>query len=351
MLYGCEMMENMTQEEQVFDLLDQRLVQALMVDGRAAFSRIAAVLGTTDQTVIRRYRRLRGAGLLRVLGLPEGERVGLYESRLRIQCVPGAAVAIAEALARRPDTGWVKIFSGGTEVGCLVSSRTREDHEALLLRKLPRTRQVTGVTAQTMLHEYTSSATRSFGRDGLTPEQIAALRPGPVEGEGEGEGGEDTVRLDDADHAMLAVLARDGRAGYPELAAAAGRSESTVRRRIEYLRGSGAISFDVEVHSVHLGFGLEAGISATVAPSELAAVGRALAEHPQVPFAAAVTGTANLAATVLCRDQRDLYRYMTEGIGSLTAVHRLEVLPVLRQVKRAGLLSDGNRLYDAPVTP
>ncbi|MBF6044587.1 AsnC family transcriptional regulator [Streptomyces sp. NRRL B-1677] len=339
----------MNDEDRVFDLLDRRIVQALMVDGRAAFSRIAAVLGTTDQTVIRRYRRLRGAGLLRVLGLPEGERVGLYESRLRIQCVPGAAVAIAEALARRPDTGWVKIFSGGTEVGCLVSSRTREDHEALLLRKLPRTQQVTGVTAQTMLHDYTAGGTRWFARDGLTPEQIAELTPASVPAPVDGEGGEaeDIVRLDDADHAMLAVLARDGRAGYPELAAAAGRSESTVRRRIEYLRGSGALSFDVEVHSVHLGFGIEAGISATVAPSELAAVGRALAGHPQVPFAAAVTGSANLAATVLCRDQRDLYRYMTEGIGALTAVHRLEVLPVLRQVKRAGLLSDGSRLYDA----
>ncbi|MGK5546599.1 Lrp/AsnC family transcriptional regulator [Streptomyces sp. URMC 127] len=337
----------MTDQEQVFDPLDRQLVQALMVDGRAAFSRIAAVLGTTDQTVIRRYRRLRGAGLLRVLGLPEGERVGLYESRLRIQCVPGAAVAIAEALARRPDTGWVKIFSGGTEVGCLVSSRTREDHEALLLRKLPRTQQVTGVAAQTMLHEYTGSSNRWAGRDGLAPEQIAALQPVYGDGAG-GEGGEDIVRLDAADDAMLAVLARDGRAGYPELAKAAGRSESTVRRRIEYLRGSGALSFDVEVHSAHLGFGMEAGISATVAPSELAAVGRALAEHPQVPFVAAVTGAANLVATVLCRDQRDLYRYMTEGIGRLTAVHRLEVLPVLRQVKRAGLLSDGNRLFDAP---
>ncbi|MGK5730769.1 Lrp/AsnC family transcriptional regulator [Streptomyces sp. URMC 124] len=342
----------MMDDGRMFDPLDRQLVHALMIDGRAAFSRIAAVLGVTDQTVIRRYRRLRGAGLLRVLGLPEGERVGLYESRLRIQCVPGAAVDIAEALARRPDTGWVKIYSGGTEVGCLVSSRTREDHEALLLRKLPRTRQVTGVTAQTMLHEYTGGTDRWFGKDGLTAEQVAALDPAPggarrADADAD-EDEDDVIRLEDADHAMLAVLARDGRAGYPELAAAAGRSESTVRRRIEYLRGKGAISFDVEIHSVHLGYPIEAGISATVAPSELAAVGRTLARHPQVPFAAAVTGAANLAATVLCRDQRDLYRYMTEGIGALTAVHLLEVLPVLRQVKRAGLLSDGNRLFDAP---
>ncbi len=333
-------MESM--DDQGFDRLDRQLVQVLMIDGRAAFSRLAAVLGTTDQTVIRRYRRLRGAGLLRVLGLPVGDRVGLYESRLRIQCVPGAAPAIADALARRPDTGWVKIFSGGTEVGCLVSSRTWEDHEALLLRKLPRTQHVTGVSAQSMLHRYTGGADRRLCLTELSEEQIEALEPPPVSTD------EDTVRLDDWDHAMLAVLARDGRAGYPELAKATGRSESTVRRRVEHLRRSGALAFDVEVLPVHLGYRTEAALAATVAPSDLAEIGRALAGHPQVPFVAATTGAANLAASVLCRDQRDLYTYMTEGIGALKAVRRLEVLPVLRHVKRAGLLSDGSRLFDAP---
>ncbi|MEU7103870.1 AsnC family transcriptional regulator [Streptomyces sp. NPDC046215] len=324
-----------------FDLLDRQLVQALMIDGRAAFSRLAAVLDTTDQTVIRRYRRLRGAGLLRVLGLPVGERVGLFESRLRIQCVPGSAVAIAEALAHRPDTGWVKIFSGGSEVGCMVSSRTSEDHEALLLRKLPRTQQVTGVSAQSLLHQYAASSGHWMGPAELDEQQIRALQP-PASSQ------EDTIRLDDSDHAMLSVLARDGRAGYPELAKATGRSESTVRRRLEYLRGSGALSFEVEILPVHLGFRTEATLAVTVAPGDLAEVGRALADHPQVPFVAATTGASNLAATVLCQDQRALYTYMTEGIGAIGAVHQLEVLPVLRHVKRAGLLSDGSRLFDPP---
>ncbi|MEV4436519.1 AsnC family transcriptional regulator [Streptomyces sp. NPDC049585] len=337
-------------DSDAFDPLDRRLAHALMIDGRAAFSRIAAVLGTTDQTVIRRYRRLRGAGLLRVLGLPVAERVGLLESRLRIQCAPGAALAIAESLARRPDTGWVKIFSGGTEVGCLVASRTREDHEALLLRKLPRTHRVIGVSAQSMLHRFSAEPVRWLGADGLDEKQIEALTPPPPEaGEPGGDGEDGVVRLDAQDHALLAVLARDGRTGYPELARATGRSESTVRRRLEQLRRTGALEFDVEVLPRHLGYQTEAGLYATVAPGDLAAAGRALAEHPQVPFAAATTGAANLAATVLCRDERDLYRYMTEGIGGLHSVHRLEVLPVLRHVKRAGLLSDGNRLYEPPL--
>ncbi|MEV4440363.1 AsnC family transcriptional regulator [Streptomyces sp. NPDC049577] len=330
-------------DHELFDLLDRQLVHALMVDGRAAFSRIATVLGTTDQTVIRRYRRLRGAGLVRVLGLPVGDRVGLFESRLRIQCAPGAAVGIAEALARRPDTGWVKIFAGGTEVGCLVASRTREDHEALLLRKLPRTLQVTGVSAQSMLHRYTAGSVRWLGERTLTEQQIRALTPPPAEAGAEAG----VVGLDAQDHAVLGVLSRDGRASYPELARAAGRSESTVRRRLEQLRRLGALIFEVEVLPRHVGYQTEAALHATVDPGDLAETGRALAHHPQVAFAAATTGSANLAATVLCRDERDLYRYMTEGIGGLRAVRRLEVLPVLRHVKRAGLLSDGHRLYDA----
>ncbi|ARZ66107.1 AsnC family transcriptional regulator [Streptomyces sp. HU2014] len=324
-----------------FDLLDRQLVQALMIDGRAAFSRLAAALETTDQTVIRRYRRLRGAGLLRVLGLPVGDRVGMHESRLRIQCVPGSAVAIAEALSHRPDTGWVKILAGGAEVGCMVSSRTSEDHEALLLQKLPGTRQVTGVSAQSLLHRYTAGPGHWLGPAELGEEQIQALRPPEVNRE-------DTVRLDDFDHALLAVLARDGRAGYPELAKATSRSESTVRRRLEYLRGTGALTFEVEILPVHLGYRTEAALAVTVAPSVLAEVGQALADHPQVPFVAAMTGTSNLAASVLCKDRHALYRYITEEIGALTSVHQLEVVPVLRHVKRAGLLSDGSRLFDPP---
>lgn len=108
---GPAMMETMKSQESDVDLddLDRAIVQALMVDGRAAFSRIAEVLGVSDQTVIRRYRRLRTAGVLRVLGLPVGHRVGLYESWLRIQCTPDAAVAVADALARRPDIAWVTL--------------------------------------------------------------------------------------------------------------------------------------------------------------------------------------------------------------------------------------------------
>lgn len=324
-----------------FDRLDRQLVQALMLDGRAPFSRLAEVLGVSDQTVTRRYRRLRGDGLIRVIGLPIGMRVGLYQSQVRVQCVPGAAGAIADALARRPDIAWVTINAGGAEVACMTRSRTRRERDSLLLDKLPRTRQVTGVSACTILHLWMGGPGGWQGLDELSPDQAAALRR-----EVRPSGGE--FELDPADRAMLAVLERDGRAPYPELAAATGKSESTVRRRLDHLVDEGVFFFDVEVLPIHLGFQVEALMSAAVAPSDLETVGRTVGSHPEVPFAAATTGAASLLAVVVCKDIEGLYEYVTVRLGAIKEVAQLEIMPALRTVKRAGLLTDGVRLYDAP---
>src|SRR5262249_38280308 len=58
------------------DDLDRRLLHALQLDGRAPFSRIAAVLGVSDQTIARRFRRLAGTADLRGLGVTDESRLG-----------------------------------------------------------------------------------------------------------------------------------------------------------------------------------------------------------------------------------------------------------------------------------
>ncbi|MER5863403.1 AsnC family transcriptional regulator [Kitasatospora sp. NPDC002040] len=333
-------MDTVTEAE--LDELDHSLIQALMVDGRAPFSRLAEVLGVSDQTVIRRYRRMRTAGILRVVGLPLGHRVGLVESWLRLQCAPDAAVAVAGALARRPDIAWVTLNSGGTEIQCITKARTKEAHDELLLRRLPHTRRVTAVAAHSILRMFTGGPGHWRGIDRLSADQVAAL-----EGTFDIAPGE-RLRLEDADQAMLAVLAREGRAGYPELARATGLSESTVRRRLDQLRQSGACFFDVEIEPRLLGFDAQATLMLTVKPGRLADVGAALAACTEIPFAAAITGAANLVAIVICRDNDALYHFLTERIGAMPGVRHVEVVPQLRAVKRAGMLMEGTRLVDPP---
>ncbi|MFI6949974.1 Lrp/AsnC family transcriptional regulator [Streptomyces sp. NPDC050422] len=71
----------------------------------------------------------------------------------------------------------------------------------------------------------------------------------------------------------------------------------------------------------------------TVAPHALVHTGRALAQYPEVRFAAAVTGRTNLAASGLCRTTDGLYDFLTEKIGALDDVHTAETVLTLRRVK------------------
>ncbi|NUW33533.1 Lrp/AsnC family transcriptional regulator [Nonomuraea sp. SMC257] len=312
------------------DDLDLALVHALQLDGRAAFNRIGEVLGVSEHTIARRYRRLRGEGLLRVVGVLDGALYGHTSWAVRLVCTPDAAGPVAEALARRDDTVWVRLTSGGTEIVCGVHA-AGEDGGELLLKKLPRTPRVVAMTAHAFLHMYAGWRSRVAV---LSDDQAARLRfppqpqdvpPSPV-----------AVSLGEQDRAVLRVLAQDGRAGYGELAAAGRCSQSTVRRRLDHLRGAGALRFDVEIPPQALGYRAEAWLWMKVRPSRLAEVGAALAAHPEVDVAAAITGPSNLMAGVTCRDTQDLYRYLTERVAPLEGVRELETSPVIRTVKRVG---------------
>ncbi|MYW95244.1 Lrp/AsnC family transcriptional regulator [Amycolatopsis rubida] len=308
------------------DVVDRQLIHALDLDGRAPFARIADVLGVSENTVGRRYRRLRQAGVLRVVGAVASARLGYALWTVRFACAPAFGIPIATALAKRPDTFWVHLLSGGTEIACTTQSSIVEQTDVLLLDKLPRSSRITSVSAHQMLHGFTR-----LGRwSALSDEQIAALRV-PVDPTEE-------ITFDDADRRLGQVLADDGRAGYGELAAVSGLSESTVKRRIETLRRTGLLSYQLDISPRALGFQSEARLWMIVRPSAVASVASALAEHEEVQFAAVTTGPANLVAAIACRNATHLYEYLTGDVGSLDGIQQMETAPVVRTVKRSGSL-------------
>ncbi|REE96903.1 DNA-binding Lrp family transcriptional regulator [Thermomonospora umbrina] len=315
------------------DDLDRRILHALGLDGRASFSRIATLLDVSDQTVARRYRRLRTRGVARVVGLCDLRRTGGCQWWVRLQCTPGAAPAIAAALARRPDTTWVQLLSGGTEILCGVQTVTSEIREPLLLDRLPRSSRITSVAAYSLLHTFAGG----MMNDGLellgalTEEQVRRFAPTPrppVD--------DVPTELDDLDRSLFAVLAKDARLTHAELAVLVGWSESTVRRRMERLEETGVLYYDLEIDTAMLGLHACAWLWLAVHPSALAAVGTAIARHPETAFAAATTGPTNLAASIVCRDIASLYRHLSERVGTLEGVQHVETVPIVRTVKQGG---------------
>ena len=317
------------------DELDRQLAQCLGVDGRASFSAIAEVLGVSDQTVARRYRRLRSAGVLRVVGL-RYPKSGYASWFLRLRCVPGAGEAIAVALARRPDTAWVQLLSGDTEVLCSLRGDGPEGTESLLAR-LPRSGRIVEVTAYSRLHMFTGGPDALGFIDVLPAARVEPLR---VTARAAGPRGAQ-AEPGDLDAALLPALAVDGRTPFADLAAATGWSETTVRRRVEQMRETGALYFDLELDMPTFGFRSAAWLWMSVPPSHLAEVGAALAKFPEVAYAVATTGPANLAACAVCRDAESLYEFLTAKVGPLPGVERVETSPVIRTVKQASPVASG----------
>ncbi|MFI2185643.1 Lrp/AsnC family transcriptional regulator [Streptomyces sioyaensis] len=320
----------------MLDDVDRGLIHALHLDGRAPFSRIAAVLGVSTQTVARRYRRLCAEAGLRVVGLADPHRAGRAQWLVRLTAAPHSAQDLAGALARRADTSWVKLASGGTEIIAIVDTPAGgADGHALLLHDIPRTAGITAVSAHCLLHTYLGGPTAWRGRTTvlddrqrrqLAPHEGAMSAPRTA-------GGPPPA---DADGALLAALQADGRAGQAELAAATGWSPATVARRLAALRAGGALFFDVEFDDALFGATTQALLWMTVTPAHLEEVATTLAQHDTLAFVAATTGRTNVVAHALCPDPAALHHYLTRRLGALDAIHTLETAPVLRTVKGAG---------------
>lgn len=316
------------------DALDRQLVHALAVDGRVSFGRLADVLGASDRTLARRYRRLRAAGALRVVAVPAARALGQSDWMIRMRAAPHAAAGIASVLAARADTSWVALASGGAEITCRTRAPTMD---ALVLPSLPRSPRIDTVTAQRVLRGVAGVHGWPARIAALSAEQVEALRLDPdsdVPG-GRDPGGPAPVALTDADRALLAPLGRDGRVGYAALATATGWSPSAVARRVAELRRSGALSWQVDVEPALFGAPQGAQMWLTVRPAALADAGRALARHPDVAFAAVTTGPTNLIAFIACADDDALHDDVLLPIGRIEGVLHVDLSPIARQVSRS----------------
>jgi DNA-binding Lrp family transcriptional regulator len=319
-----------TVETPMLDALDRQIIHILTIEPRASFRTIAAVTGISDQTAARRYRRLTEAAGLRILGVPDGSRLGWTDWLVRLQTTPGGADSIAEALARRPDTQWVRLASGGTEVICTLQARSPEQRDALFLRGLPGSRRVVQIWAHSILHDFTPGPWQEITR-ALSPPQLAKLGPPaprrvPL--------ARDT--LQPQDEPLLAELARDGRISNAALAAAIHWHESTVRRRIDELRRSGLLYFEVDFDNRVFGLTTHAMLWLSVEPARVDEVGTAMAAHLEIPFVAATTGPTNLLASAVFRDTQHLYAYLTGELAALPGVSSVQTAPIIRTLKRTG---------------
>jgi DNA-binding Lrp family transcriptional regulator len=148
------------------------------------------------------------------------------------------------------------------------------------------------------------------------------------------------MAFDDLDRRIVAALVDDARATYAEVGSLVGLSAPAVKRRVDRLRASGAITgFSAQVDPRALGWTTEAYVElfcrGRTSPGD---IGAAVAKHPEVIDACTVTGEADALVHIRAADVRH-FEQVVERIGAEPFVVRTRSVIVLsRLVHRPDLL-------------
>jgi len=299
---------------------------------------MSEVLGPSEQTIARRYRRLFDNHVVRVVGQLDSQRLGQYDWAVRIRCAPGSAPSVAAKLAQHPDTSWVQLTSGGTEIFSIIHSRDGEQPTPLLLSQLTVGRQVVDLEAYCLLHLFATGLSAPPGPSDLSRGEMAQLLSSARD---RPSADRPKATLANSDWPLVQAFADDGRASYRQLAARTHWHETTVRRRVEELIASGVLFFDLDLANDAFGIRSQALLWMSVAPTKLGDVGEALAGRPEFPFVAATTGSTNLVAALVCPEDRSLYEYLTDEMTALDGLTHIETAPVMQFVKMHATMAPG----------
>jgi DNA-binding Lrp family transcriptional regulator len=141
------------------------------------------------------------------------------------------------------------------------------------------------------------------------------------------------MALDELDRRIVAALVEDARATYAEVGAQVGLSAPAVKRRVDRLRASGAITgFSARVDPTALGWTTEAYVElycrGRTSPADIAA---AVGKHPEIIDACTVTGEADALLHIRAADVRHFERVM-ERIGAEPFVVRTRSVIVLSRL-------------------
>ena len=237
----------------MLDATDAALVAALQRDGRASFQELAAEVGISREAARARVTRLLARREVRVVGIVAPEVVGLGAlAHVSVEVV-GDSAAAAHALARRDAVMFLSRTAGRRQLVADVRARDAAalDAELAAIRAVAQVRGIEVVRCVELVKEaYSSTA--------VAPTAESAR-----------------VDPDERDRALLALLQRDGRMSYTELAERVGLSQAATRARVLRLIESGAVHVTGLVASAAQGVreaaGIGIGVDGAAGPVAIAA--------------------------------------------------------------------------------
>ncbi len=119
------------------DDLDTKIIELLQTDGRASNARIARDVGVSEGTVRRRLRRLVQDEIIRVVAVPDPEKMGYNTvAVIGIQADPDKIDDVAKLLAQMEETQYVSLTTGSFDIFIWVALPSSDALGIFLRRKV-----------------------------------------------------------------------------------------------------------------------------------------------------------------------------------------------------------------------
>src|SRR5438094_8657471 len=153
--------------------------------------------------------------------------------------------------------------------------------------------------------------------------------------------------IDEIDLRIIEALQLDGRRPFTKLAAELGISEASVRQRVSNLINNQVMQIVAVTNPIKLGFSLASMIGIRVSGDRLMEVAQEISAFDEVIYLILCTGSFDMLAEVVCRDNDHLLNFLTEKLYKVQGVQQAETYMYLRVCKQ----NDWAFLSQARVSP
>ena len=119
------------------DELDRKIIALLQGDGRASNAKIARAVGVSEGTVRRRLRRLVQQDVVKIVAVPNLEKLGYATTALvGLQTGPGKSDEVADAIASLDEAQYVAITTGAYDIFIWAGLESAESLGTFLRNKI-----------------------------------------------------------------------------------------------------------------------------------------------------------------------------------------------------------------------
>jgi Lrp/AsnC family transcriptional regulator for asnA, asnC and gidA len=140
--------------------------------------------------------------------------------------------------------------------------------------------------------------------------------------------------IDEIDQRIIEALQMDGRRPFTKIAADLGISEASVRQRVVNLINNQVMQIVAITNPIKLGFSLASMIGIRVSGDRLLEAAQEISTFDEVIYLIICTGSFDLLAEIVCRDNDHLLSFLTEKLYKVRGVQQAETFMYLRVCKQ-----------------